>query len=129
MKIKGNTILPKIKFHWLEMLSLSSSCCWSYCKDMVMVVVVESLGTIFWTSFLNFFSCSLLYPMMVCSITSANVSMTANIIQISKNVVLVVVGKLLEVLPNNVDKINRQLSNRWIFISRKLSEREIAILP
>ena len=47
--------------------------------------------------------------MMVCSITSANVSMTANIIQISKNVVLVVVGKLLEVLPNNVDKINRQL--------------------
>ena len=49
---------------------------------------------------------------MVCSITSANVSMTANIIQISRNVVLVVVGKLLEVLPNNVDKINRQLVGR-----------------
>ena len=83
---------------------------------MVLVVVVESLGAIFWTSFLNFFSCSLLYPMMVCSITSANVSMTANIIQISRNVVLVVVGKLLEVLPNNVDKINRQLVGGYLLV-------------
>ena len=54
--------------------------------------------------------------MMVCSITSANVSMTANIIQISKNVVLVVVGKLLEVLPNNVDKINRQLVGGYLLV-------------
>lgn len=54
--------------------------------------------------------------MMVCSITSANVSMTANIIQISRNVVLVVVGKLLEVLPNNVDKINRQLVGGYLLV-------------
>ena len=61
--------------------------------------------------------------MMVCSITSANVSMTANIIQISKNVVLVVVGKLLEVLPNNVDKINRQLVGGHLLVENFQKEK------
>ena len=40
---------------------------------------------------------------------AANVNITANIIQISRYVNFVVVGKLLDELANNVDKISRQL--------------------
>ena len=44
---------------------------------------------------------------------AANVNITANIIQISRYVNFVVVGKLFDELANNVDKISRQLWNEY----------------
>ena len=47
---------------------------------------------------------------------AANVNITANIIQISRYVNFVVVGKLLDELANNVDKISRQLWNEFEYV-------------